>query len=108
MIRPRDLGNSPLEWLELQKELTQWTDEHWEKFPFVAQYKRWPLLRTEYELMKYARINWQSPQWVKDVLRSWGFSVNDTRKATLQKIDHPAAALLLRHRELMALTNHWR
>jgi hypothetical protein len=30
MILPRDLGDTPTEWLELQQELTQWTPLQWQ------------------------------------------------------------------------------
>jgi DNA polymerase-1 len=46
------------------------------------------------------RLNLNSPQQITDAFRSLGIDLPDTKVWTLLKIDHPAAKLLLKYREL--------
>ena len=46
------------------------------------------------------RLNLNSPQQITDAFRSLGVDLPDTKVWTLLKVDHPAAKLLLKYREL--------
>jgi DNA polymerase-1 len=46
------------------------------------------------------RLNLNSPQQITDAFRSLGIELADTKVWTLLKVDHPAAKLLLKYREL--------
>ncbi len=57
------------------------------------------------QLYAYARetgraVNWASSQQIKALFHALGIALPNARSATLKKIDHPIAALLVRHKEI--------